>query len=77
MKQKTRHFTNSRPALFPTITAHPFLYSVPLLPQFLHCRRRTIETGKPFTLLPENGWGRKKSFSCRNRAGFGLPKSLF
>ena len=57
MKQKTRHFTNSRPALFPTITAHPFLYSVPLLPQFLHCRRRTIETGKPFTLLPENGSG--------------------
>lgn len=60
---KTRHFTNSRPVLFPTITAYPFLYSVPLLPQFLHCRRRTIETGKPFTLLPENGWGRKKSFS--------------
>ena len=63
MKQKNRHFTNSGPAHFPTITDYSFLYSVPLLPQFLHCRRRTIETGKPFTLLPENGWGRKKSFS--------------
>ncbi len=41
MKQKTRHFTNSRPALFSTITAHPFLYSVPSFPNF------SIAAGEP------------------------------
>ncbi len=34
MKQKTRHFTNSGPAHFPTITDCSFLYSVPPFPNF-------------------------------------------
>ncbi len=34
MKQKTRHFTNSGPAHFPTITDYSFLYSVAPFPNF-------------------------------------------
>ncbi len=47
MKQKTRHFTNSGPAHFPTITDYSFLYSVPpspifLLPPETHKNRKTV-----------------------------------
>lgn len=47
MKQKTRHFTNSGPAHFPTITDCSFLYSVPPspispLPPETHKNRKTV-----------------------------------
>lgn len=48
MKQKNRHFTNSGPAHFPTITDYSFLYSVhppssisPLPPE-THKNRKTV-----------------------------------
>ncbi|AYR35147.1 hypothetical protein C1I94_07625 [Akkermansia muciniphila] len=63
MKQKTRHFTNSRPTLFPTITAHPFLYSVPLLP--------------PISPLPPENHRNRKTVYASSRKRMGAEEVLF